>query len=112
MNARREPLTAFDRYNSIAGFRGWLPIGIGEHSTPRTIRDAAMAVEWLNLDVAVELRRIAQEKAGGLCPVCGRNNYVGLITACQSALIALEHPASTTWRETALVDLRAALASK
>jgi len=57
----RNPTTVFDRYNSIAAFRGWLPIGIGPHSTPRTMRDAAMAVEWLNLDVAVELRRLANE---------------------------------------------------
>jgi hypothetical protein len=63
---QRQPATVFDRYNSIAGYRGWLPIGITEHSTPRTLRDAANAVEWLNLDVATQLRaesqRIAEER--------------------------------------------------
>ena len=54
--------TIYDRYNDIAGFRGWLPIAIGEHSDARTLRDAAQAVEWLNLDVANGLRAAAQAK--------------------------------------------------
>lgn len=57
----REPRTVFDRYNAVASYRGWLPIGIGPHSTPRTLRDAADRIEWLNLDVSLGLRAAAQE---------------------------------------------------
>jgi hypothetical protein len=51
-----QPRTVFDRYNSVAAYCGWLPIGIGPHSDARTLRDAADRIEWRNLDVARALR--------------------------------------------------------
>lgn len=55
----RNPTSVYDQYNSIAAYRGFLPIGISEKSTRRSILDAAARVEWLNLDLARALRQTA-----------------------------------------------------
>ena len=57
MNTTRTPTTVLQQYDSLAGFRGWLPIGISRDPklTRRDVLDAARRCEWTDLDLSREL---------------------------------------------------------
>jgi len=51
--------TTYEKYNNIAGYFGWLPIGINKESSKRAILDASDKCSTLRPLLSRELKRMA-----------------------------------------------------